>query len=203
MRCGSYVSTCRDLMHIKTTCNRDNENIKNKPLLLPTHLQAFNYKKNPMNLFTPSRQRTTSSNKVLQYDRLRICRWWCVTFHDVAWRGWACCCGVIASAEPDGTRAETRIRLSPKRTSPFKSVGASVPSTTGSRGVRISSSNGSNAGQTTLRGKVELYWLPTPFACFPFTSPTRASRCATRFRTSSTRGRVKRRFLFQTSPPGT
>ena len=30
---------------------------------------------------------------------------------------------------------------------------------------------GSNVGQTVCRGKVELYWLPTPFACFPFTSP--------------------------------
>ena len=54
----------------------------------------------------------------------------------------------IARAECDGTRAETRIRLSPKRASPFKLVGASVQSTTGSRGVRISSSNGSNAEQT-------------------------------------------------------
>jgi len=43
----------------------------------------------------------------------------------------------------DGTRAETRFRLSAKRTSPFKSAGASVQSTTGSWGVRIS---GSNAG---------------------------------------------------------
>ena len=77
----------------------------------------------------------------------------------------------ITNAERDGTRAETRIRLSPKRTSPFKSVRASVQSTTGSRGVRISSSNGSNAGQNTFRVKVELYWLLTPFACFPFTSP--------------------------------
>ena len=49
------------------------------------------------------------------------------------------CC--IARAERDGTRAETRFRLSPKLTSPFKSVGASVQSTTGSRGVRISLSN--------------------------------------------------------------
>ena len=32
----------------------------------------------------------------------------------------------IARAERDGTRAETRFCLSPKRTSPFKSVGASV-----------------------------------------------------------------------------
>ena len=47
----------------------------------------------------------------------------------------------IARAERDGTRAETRFRLSPKRTSPFKSVGASVQSTAGSRGVRISLSN--------------------------------------------------------------
>ena len=47
----------------------------------------------------------------------------------------------IARAERDGTRAETRVRLSPKRTSPFKSVGASVQSTAGSRGVRINLSN--------------------------------------------------------------
>ena len=48
---------------------------------------------------------------------------------------------IIARAERDGTRAETRFRLSPKRTSPFKSVGALVQSTAGSRGVRISLSN--------------------------------------------------------------
>ena len=43
----------------------------------------------------------------------------------------------------DGTRAETRFRLLAKRASPFKSAGASVQSTTGSRVVRVS---GSNAG---------------------------------------------------------
>jgi hypothetical protein len=52
----------------------------------------------------------------------------------------------------DGTRAETRIRLSAKRTSPFKSAWASVQSTTGSRGVRIS---GSNAGYTKFGGSVK------------------------------------------------
>ena len=67
----------------------------------------------------------------------------------------------------DGTRAETRFCLSPKRTSPFKSAGASVQSTTGSRGVGIS---GSNVGYTMFWGS-EGYWLPTPFASFPFTSP--------------------------------
>jgi len=52
----------------------------------------------------------------------------------------------------DGTRAETRFRLSAKRTSLFKSAGASVQSTTGSRGVRFS---GSNAGYTMFRGSVK------------------------------------------------
>ena len=42
--------------------------------------------------------------------------------------------------------------LSAKRTSPFKSAGASFQSTTGSRGVRIS---GSNAGYTMFRGSVK------------------------------------------------
>jgi len=51
----------------------------------------------------------------------------------------------------DGTRTETRFHLSAKRTSPFKSEGASVQPTTGNRGVRIS---GSNAGYTMLRGSV-------------------------------------------------
>jgi len=52
----------------------------------------------------------------------------------------------------DGTRAATRFRLSAKRTSPFKSAGASVQSTTGSRGVPIS---GSSAGYTILRVSVK------------------------------------------------
>ena len=52
----------------------------------------------------------------------------------------------------DGTRTETRFRLSAKQASPFRSAGASVQSTTGSRGVRI---NGSNAGYTMFRGSVK------------------------------------------------
>jgi len=50
-----------------------------------------------------------------------------------------------ARLKRDGIRAETRFGLSVKRTSPLKSAGESVQSTTGSRGVRIS---GSNAGYT-------------------------------------------------------
>jgi hypothetical protein len=52
----------------------------------------------------------------------------------------------------DDTRADARFRLSGKRTSPFKSAGVSVQSTTGSLGVRIS---GRNAGYTMFRGSVK------------------------------------------------
>jgi len=51
-----------------------------------------------------------------------------------------------------GTRAETKFCLSAKRTSPFKSAGVSVQSTTGRQGVHIS---GSNAGYTMFQGSVK------------------------------------------------
>jgi hypothetical protein len=52
----------------------------------------------------------------------------------------------------NGTRTETRFRLSAKRMSPLTLTGASVQSTTGSRGARIS---GNNAGYTMFRGSVK------------------------------------------------
>jgi hypothetical protein len=69
----------------------------------------------------------------------------------------------------DGTRAETRFRLSAKRTSPFKSAGVSVQSTTGSRGVRISDSN---AAYIMFRGSVKgtgysLHWPVSPSLPLP------------------------------------
>ena len=76
----------------------------------------------------------------------------------------------------DGTRAETRFRLSAKRMSPFKSAGASVQLTTGSRGVRISSSS-------------EVLWrvLAThSIRQFPLHFPSRASPCAITFQLDST-----------------
>ena len=88
----------------------------------------------------------------------------------------------IARAERDGTRAETRFRLSPKRTSSFISVGASVQSTAGNRVVRISFSN---AGYTTFGGGVRVLATHS-IRQFPLHFPSRASPCATRFRTSST-----------------
>ena len=78
----------------------------------------------------------------------------------------------IARLKRDGTCTETRFVLSAKRTSPFKSAVVSVQSTTGNRGVRISGSNGSNAGYTVFWGTVQDHWLPTPLAFYPFTSPT-------------------------------
>jgi hypothetical protein len=57
----------------------------------------------------------------------------------------------------DSTRAETIFRLSAKRTSPFKSLGVSVQSTTGSRGLRIS---GRNAGYTMFRGSMKSTGYP-------------------------------------------
>jgi len=79
-----------------------------------------------------------------------------------------------ARLKRNGTRVKTIFGHSAKRTSPFKleGGGGSVQSTIGSRGVRISGSNGSNAGYTMFWGRGQDYWLPTPLACFPFTSPT-------------------------------
>ena len=64
---------------------------------------------------------------------------------------------VLLRFKCDGTRAETRFLLSAKWKSPFKSAGASVQSTTGRRGVRIS---GSNAGYTMFRGTVKSTGYP-------------------------------------------
>ena len=89
---------------------------------------------------------------------------------------------LVARAERDGTPAETRFRLSLKRTSPFKSVGASVQSTAGSRGVRISLSN---AGSTTFGGGVKVLATHS-IRQFPLHFTSCASLCATRFRTNST-----------------
>jgi hypothetical protein len=78
----------------------------------------------------------------------------------------------------DGTRAETRFRLSAKRTSPVKPAGASVQSTTGSRGVRI---RGSNAGYTMFRGSVKSTGYPLHSPVSPFTSPPARHRVPSHF----------------------
>jgi hypothetical protein len=72
----------------------------------------------------------------------------------------------------DGTRAGTRFRLSAQRTRPFKSAGASVQSTTGSRGVRIS---GSNAEYIMFRGSVK----STGYPLHSLVSPSLPLPCVT------------------------
>ena len=79
----------------------------------------------------------------------------------------------------DGTRPETRFRLSAKRMSPFQSTRASVQSTTGSRGVRIS---GSNAGYTMFRRVLATHSIRQ----FPLQLPYRAPPCAITFQLDST-----------------
>jgi hypothetical protein len=76
----------------------------------------------------------------------------------------------------DGTRAETRSRLSTQRTSPFKSAGASVQSTTGSRAVHISL-QGLYCSCKPVLQSCDAYWLPTALSCFPFTSPPCVTAC--------------------------
>jgi hypothetical protein len=77
----------------------------------------------------------------------------------------------------DGTCAETRFSLSAKRASPFKSAGgASVQTTTGSRGVRIS---GSNAGYTIFRGSVKGSGYPLHSPVSP--SPPARQRVSSHF----------------------
>jgi len=72
-----------------------------------------------------------------------------------AGEGGGLCCRLRLKC--DGTHAETRFRLSAKRTSPFKSAGASFQSITGSRVVRIS---GSYAAYTKFLGSVKSTGYP-------------------------------------------
>ena len=78
----------------------------------------------------------------------------------------------------DGTHAEPRVRLSAKRTRPFKLAEASMQSTTGSRGVRIS---GSNAGYTMFRGSVKGTGYPLHSPLSPSIPPPVRRRVPTRF----------------------
>jgi len=101
-------------------------------------------------LYTQMLSNTRNSSMFSRMQRLQI--YDIATCHSKAMRPW-----VRGQLKCDGTRAETKFRLSTKQTSPFKSAGASVQSTAGSRGVRIS---GSNAGYTMFRGSVKSTGYP-------------------------------------------
>ena len=74
----------------------------------------------------------------------------------------------------DGTRAETRFRLLAKRTRPHKLAGASVQSTTGSQGMRISSSN---AGYIMFWGSVKSTGYPLHSPVSPSLPPLCVTVC--------------------------
>ena len=95
----------------------------------------------------------------------------------------------------DGTRAETRFRLLAKRTSPFKSAGASVQSTTGSRRLRIS---GSNAGYTMFQGNVKSTGYPLHSSVSPSLLPLVLRRVPSHFNWSLTLNDIYP--LFQVRP---
>jgi hypothetical protein len=94
------------------------------------------------------------------------------------------CYGGRLRLKCDGTRAETRFRLSAKRASPFKSA----------RGVSSvdywqARCTYQPAGfvllvQACVLQSCDVYWLPTPFASFPFTSPPMRRRVPSHFRSS-------------------
>jgi len=84
----------------------------------------------------------------------------------------------------NGTRAESRFRLSAKRTSPFNSAGALVHSTTGSRGVCSVCISGSNAEHTMIRGSVKGTGYPLHLLVSP-SLPLPASPCAFTFQLDS------------------
>jgi len=78
----------------------------------------------------------------------------------------------IARSKRVGTRAETRFGLSAKRTSPFKSAGVSVQSTTGSRGVRIS-------GQQLYRPCSDVQCKAAGYPLHSYLSPSLPLPCVT------------------------
>ena len=81
---------------------------------------------------------------------------------------------IIARSKRDGTCAETRFGLSAKWTSPFKSVGLSVQSTTDSRGVRIS-------GQRLYRPWSDVQCKAAGYLLHSHLSPSLPLPCVIRF----------------------
>jgi hypothetical protein len=81
----------------------------------------------------------------------------------------------------DGTRAETRFRLPAKRTSPFKSVGASVQSNTGWRAVHISLQGLYCSCKLVFCSHVTLTGYPLHSRFFPFNSPPVRHRVPSHF----------------------
>jgi hypothetical protein len=91
---------------------------------------------------------------------------------------------IILLLKCDGTRAENRFRLSAKQTSPFKSAGVSVQSTTGRRAGHISLQGLYCSWKPASCSHVTLTGYPTPFSCFPSTSSPVRHRVPSHFKRS-------------------
>jgi hypothetical protein len=91
------------------------------------------------------------------------------------------CSGSRLRLKCDGRHAKTRFHLSAKRTSPFKSAGS-----VSSVNYWQASCAHQPAGfvllvQACVLQSCDTYWLPTPFSCFPFTSPPVCHRVPSHF----------------------
>jgi hypothetical protein len=120
----------------------------------------------------------------------KVCTEFSIQYSIFCYRPALCC--AATNGRPrlkcDGTRAETRFRLLAKRTSPFKSAGASVQSA-GSRGVRCS-----NAGYTMFRGSVKStgYPLHSPVSpSLPLSCVTMCHQVSTGLYVSTVSARVR------------
>jgi hypothetical protein len=101
----------------------------------------------------------------------------------------------------DGTRAETRFRLSTKRTSAFKSAGG-----VSSVDYWQASCTHQPAGfvllvQACVLQSRDVSWLPATFYCFPFTSPPVRHRAPSHFQLDSTYRGTKVRSACQNLTP--
>jgi hypothetical protein len=70
----------------------------------------------------------------------------------------------------DGTCAETRFRLTVKRTSPFKSAGGISLVDYWQASCAHQPAGFTLLVQACVLQSCDTYWLPIPFPCFPFTS---------------------------------
>ena len=81
----------------------------------------------------------------------------------------------------DGTCAETRFRLSKKRTSPFKSAGGVSSVDYWQPRCAHQLAGFVLLVQACVLQSCDGYWLPTPFSCLPFTSPPVRHRVPSHF----------------------
>ena len=160
---ADYVLTCRIFILLKPSDHFTYQQSWHSKILHGAHI-AF--------MCSVRASKQTSTFTLYTINRLVLCNW-----------GRKCLLRGTGQLKCDGTRAETRFRLSAKRTSPFKLRGASVQSTAGSRGVRISGSNANTPCSEVVRRVLTIHSILQ----FPLHFPSRSSPCVIPFQLDSTR----------------